>query len=466
LLDYLKSENIKVTFFINGRNYGDIESAETQEIMKRQIREGHEIGSHTYFHRDCFQAYDEGTLKENIEKLEKGIKKIINLTPRFFRPPEGKGGFSKEYCEKIQIPYDPRTEMVRGILGGDGYKYGHDFGDYDYDIILWSGDTEDWRCDGSSVTYKDAIKSFDISLSPEVANPLENSFIVLMHDVNPYSVKEVVPRIVKRIKKLGYTIVPLSECIGRDPYKESKHKDSHHEDSKKEKTKTKVVENKTFSREVTVSPNKHIDIQSDHESGSSLKISSNENNDVVQNDNNEVQNNQTENNNGVAEEDGSGIQEDNSTTQENDNAVQEDNAGVQEDNSGVQEDNNVAQEDNNLAQEDNNIAQEDNGATQEGGNNVAQEDNYVAQEDNGATQEDNGIVQEENNIAPDGLTEIDNSELQQDNNVAQNNINSTLSTTNNNQSIPNDKDGSLKLLSLTFSSIIISIMFNIFNYLF
>ncbi|ORX81816.1 glycoside hydrolase/deacetylase, partial [Anaeromyces robustus] len=188
VLDLLKANDIKATFFINGKNFGsDIEnSEETKSILKRQIKEGHDIGSHTFYHKDCFPAYDDGTLKENIERLQNGIEKVIGRIPRFFRPPEGQGGFSEEYY----------------------------FGTYDYDIILWNGDTEDWKCDGSSLTYKDAIKSLEYSMGSSKADKSKDSFIILVHDVHEYSVNTIIPEVIKYVKNLGYKFVPLSECIG------------------------------------------------------------------------------------------------------------------------------------------------------------------------------------------------------------------------------------------------------------
>jgi len=232
VLDLLKANNVKATFFLNGNNYGsDIENSDvTKSIIKRQIAEGHDVGSHTFFHKNCFAAYEDGTLKENIERIQKGIENVVHRTPRFFRPPQGEGGFSEEYCRRINVPYDPRTEIIRGILAGDGYRYGPYYDTYDYDIILWNGDPEDWNCDGTNLTVKDAIDSLDRTMGPAVADPSKNSFIVLAHDVSEYSVTTIIPEMIKHIKSLGYTFVPLSECIGRKPYKETKSYISDHEE--------------------------------------------------------------------------------------------------------------------------------------------------------------------------------------------------------------------------------------------
>jgi peptidoglycan/xylan/chitin deacetylase (PgdA/CDA1 family) len=46
LLDLLKANNMKATFFVNGDNYGDIYTYTA--LLQRMIAEGHQIGSHTY----------------------------------------------------------------------------------------------------------------------------------------------------------------------------------------------------------------------------------------------------------------------------------------------------------------------------------------------------------------------------------------------------------------------------------
>lgn len=50
LLDTLDRENVKVTFFVNGQNVGNIYSY--SGIVKRAYRSGHQIASHTWGHVD------------------------------------------------------------------------------------------------------------------------------------------------------------------------------------------------------------------------------------------------------------------------------------------------------------------------------------------------------------------------------------------------------------------------------
>ena len=48
VLDMLKKAGMPATFFVNGKNWGDIESPEGTALIKRTIAEGHQVASHTY----------------------------------------------------------------------------------------------------------------------------------------------------------------------------------------------------------------------------------------------------------------------------------------------------------------------------------------------------------------------------------------------------------------------------------
>ena len=47
VLDTLLQNNIKATFFVNGQNWADINSADSQASVRRAIAEGHQVGSHS-----------------------------------------------------------------------------------------------------------------------------------------------------------------------------------------------------------------------------------------------------------------------------------------------------------------------------------------------------------------------------------------------------------------------------------
>ncbi|ORX60750.1 glycoside hydrolase/deacetylase [Piromyces finnis] len=204
-LNVLKKNGIIGTFFVNSANYVDlVNSVEARNIVKRAYEEGHDIGSHTYQHKDLFLAMEEGSLEINVDKNNEVISSIIGRTPVFFRPPLGNGGFTKEYCTAMNIPYDMRTEQVRQYLGERGMK-----------VIMWNADTQDWNNKGN---VQNSINELAKSLNAIGKSPQNSSFITLIHDVHDYSVDVILQQVIDYVKQNGYQIVSLAECIGEAPY--------------------------------------------------------------------------------------------------------------------------------------------------------------------------------------------------------------------------------------------------------
>ena len=48
VLDQLRDAGMAATFFVNGVNWGDINSEESKALVRRMVAEGHQIASHTY----------------------------------------------------------------------------------------------------------------------------------------------------------------------------------------------------------------------------------------------------------------------------------------------------------------------------------------------------------------------------------------------------------------------------------
>jgi peptidoglycan/xylan/chitin deacetylase (PgdA/CDA1 family) len=109
ILEILKEFNVKATFFVCGKcveNY--------PEIAKRIVKEGHEIGNHTFSH--SFFLSLSGLLKKEIEKTEEIIYKVTNVKTKLFRPPWG-----------ILQPW------LKNFLQEKGHK-----------IVLWDVNSYDW----------------------------------------------------------------------------------------------------------------------------------------------------------------------------------------------------------------------------------------------------------------------------------------------------------------------------------
>lgn len=172
VLDILKREGIKGTFFVLGKE------AETRpEIINRIYEEGHTIGNHTYDHR-----YDQlyGRFQDfwgQIKKTEEVIRLITGERPQLVRAPGGTAGhFDEAYFQLMK-------------QGG-------------YHVFDWNVDSGDSKYKG--VPVKDIVKGATTKVKG-------NEAIVLLHDGKGHgeSVKAL-PDIISYYKKQGYAFEVLS----------------------------------------------------------------------------------------------------------------------------------------------------------------------------------------------------------------------------------------------------------------
>ncbi|HEY2139420.1 MAG TPA: polysaccharide deacetylase family protein, partial [Chthoniobacterales bacterium] len=125
LLDLLAARHLKATFFVIGQN-----AADHPEILKRAVREGHEIGNHSWSHPNFGKMSDDAVRRE-IQKTDDAISAAIGKRPTLLRPPYG----SITAHEK---------------------KWIHD--EFGYRIILWDVDPLDWKRPGPSVVTARILK--------------------------------------------------------------------------------------------------------------------------------------------------------------------------------------------------------------------------------------------------------------------------------------------------------------------
>ncbi|MBQ8399122.1 MAG: polysaccharide deacetylase family protein [Clostridia bacterium] len=168
ILDILKEYHVKATFFIIGEN-----AQRHPQIVQRIKREGHCIGNHTYSH-DHIARQSKETFLQDVRKNQQ-LLEHYTAECTLFRPPEG-------VCD----------EKVLSVSN-----------DFDYDIILWTVDTGDWRAPAKEQivqTVLDHVKSGDI---------------ILMHDYvagkshTPDALRVLLPQLLEQ----GYTFVTVKDLI-------------------------------------------------------------------------------------------------------------------------------------------------------------------------------------------------------------------------------------------------------------
>ena len=173
ILDTLKQNNIKATFFIMGPW-----AQKHAEVAKRMVTDGHEIASHGYRHQN-YGDMTEGWVKEDIEKSHALIKEVTGVDAKLIRPPNGH--YSKQ---SLQV-----TEQM-------GYR-----------TIIWSIDSLDWKNPGRDVIVERVVKR------------LKPGGIILMHASDtPIQTAEALPILLEKIKAQGYEIVTVGQLL--DQYAE------------------------------------------------------------------------------------------------------------------------------------------------------------------------------------------------------------------------------------------------------
>jgi cellulose synthase/poly-beta-1,6-N-acetylglucosamine synthase-like glycosyltransferase/peptidoglycan/xylan/chitin deacetylase (PgdA/CDA1 family)/spore germination protein YaaH len=189
ILDILKAKHVHAAFMAIGA-----EAADNIGLLKRIVREGHEIGNHTWTHPDISkisprQAELEITLTERLFESKLGIQ------PLYFRPP-------------YDIDEEPDTD-----LEADPAWRIQQMG---YIIIGSKIDTDDWD-EHPRKTTAEIIRSVFAQLDNMKTKPQFQGSIILMHDGGgdrSATVAALGP-LIDALRARGLTIVPVSALMGK-----------------------------------------------------------------------------------------------------------------------------------------------------------------------------------------------------------------------------------------------------------
>jgi peptidoglycan/xylan/chitin deacetylase (PgdA/CDA1 family) len=160
VLDVLKQNNIKATFFCVGENI-----SKYPDIFKQLINDGHSIGNHTYNHLKGWKTKTEVYL-DNIQKAQNEISSH-GISTQLFRPPYGK-----------------LTPSQTKAL----YKL-------NYDIVMWSVLSKDYRQTLSSDKVLDNI----------ICNTISGSIIVCHDNIKAFdNLKKALPKAIEHLLEKGF----------------------------------------------------------------------------------------------------------------------------------------------------------------------------------------------------------------------------------------------------------------------
>ena len=166
LLDYMRDKGIHATFFLVANRIPNY-----QTTVCRQAAEGHELGYHSYAHKDQTKLTSERIFKE----YQQARQELFELTGKEYTLWRSPGGtFDRRVLEAIPLPH-----------------------------VYWSVDTRDWE-NKNRETIRKAILS-----------NAQDGAIILLHDLYSSSVDGAIEAMEELLRQ-GYEFLTVSELLSRN----------------------------------------------------------------------------------------------------------------------------------------------------------------------------------------------------------------------------------------------------------
>lgn len=164
LLDALKENDIRVTFFLVGNRISSYKNT-----VRRIVEEGHEVGYHSWAHKNQLKLSNSKIISD-YEKAAKTLAKVSGGEFTVWRTPGGNR--NDRVLQQIDLPH-----------------------------IMWSVDTLDWKYRSNSRTCR-MIKN------------AKDGDIVLLHDIHKSTVKGAI-KALKEMQAGDYEFLTVTELLSR-----------------------------------------------------------------------------------------------------------------------------------------------------------------------------------------------------------------------------------------------------------
>ncbi|WP_079913811.1 polysaccharide deacetylase [Paenibacillus sp. 32352] len=175
VLDILKKEDVKATFFVLGG-----EAKSHPDLVRRALEEGHAIGNHTYNHvyKELYSGVE--NFWKQIQRTEDILNEQVGIRPRLVRAPGG--------------TYSNFDAFYFYYLDQAGYEI--------YDWNIDSGDSARPGVSASEIVQ--TVKK----------GPFKNEVILLMHDGTGHEqTVKALPDIIRLFKDKGYAFASLTPQV-------------------------------------------------------------------------------------------------------------------------------------------------------------------------------------------------------------------------------------------------------------
>lgn len=163
LLKILKDNDSHATFFVVG-NRMDTYS----ETVQQAVEEGHQIGNHTFSHKDLTKLKVK-EIEYEVEYSNDLINQYADAGNTYLRP-----------------PYGAKSDIVKSTVK--------------VPLIFWSVDSLDWKTRNKDAIYKEIMKT------------VKDGDIILMHDLYP-STADAMEKVIPALISEGYKLVTVQELL-------------------------------------------------------------------------------------------------------------------------------------------------------------------------------------------------------------------------------------------------------------
>ena len=167
ILEILKENEVKATFFITAHYLNT-----NEELVKQMIEENHIVANHTVNHKSMPNLTEE-EIKSEVMDLHTAIYQKFGYEMKYIRPPKG------EFSER-------------------SLKYTTNLG---YKTVMWSFAYEDW--DENNQPNEEKAKE-------KILENLHNGEIMLLHG-NSETNTNILDEVIKKAKEMGYSFKSLDE---------------------------------------------------------------------------------------------------------------------------------------------------------------------------------------------------------------------------------------------------------------
>ncbi len=170
ILKILQEAGVRATFFVVGDCV-----VRYPELLRQEISRGHEIGNHTYRHRNL-RTLSNLEIVTELEQNRDLVRQVGSVEMTLFRPPGGQ--------------FDDRVLRLAAALN--------------YRTILWSSAPADHTSPPAEL------------IEDRILGHVGNGVIILCHDGIEGTI-EALPRVIASVRAAGYEFVTVSELLRNSP---------------------------------------------------------------------------------------------------------------------------------------------------------------------------------------------------------------------------------------------------------